>query len=152
SATSPGGKAFIVLNDIATFQVVVPFQESEAAKVQPNQKVKVTFDAIPDLRRDGTVLSVAPSPVNVSGVTTYHATILLSQGDPRMKDGLTAQVGVLTSETDNVLVVPNEFVVKQNGGSFVNVPGVDGKPRLQQFQPGAVGTSSTQVLSGLGEG
>ncbi|HEY1973249.1 MAG TPA: biotin/lipoyl-binding protein, partial [Pseudonocardia sp.] len=50
SATRPGGGAFIVLNNINSYQVVVPFEESDAAKVQPNQKVQVTFDAIPDLQ------------------------------------------------------------------------------------------------------
>src|SRR5262249_19250176 len=123
SATSPGGRAFIVLNDINSFQAVVPFQEAEAAKVAPNQKVRVTFDAIPDLQRDGTVLAVAPNGVNVSGVTNYYATILLTQTDPRMKDGQTAQTAVLLNDTENVLVVPNEFVVKQNGSSYVNIPG-----------------------------
>jgi HlyD family secretion protein len=152
SATSPGGKAFIVLTDINSFQVVVPLQESDAAKVTPHQNVRVTFDAIPGLERDGTVLSVAPSGVNVSGVTNYYATILLTQIDPRMKDGQTAQAAVLITSMDDVLVVPNEYVVHKDGSSYVNVPGADGKPWLQQFQPGAVGDTNTQVLSGLAEG
>ncbi|HEY0574218.1 MAG TPA: efflux RND transporter periplasmic adaptor subunit, partial [Pseudonocardia sp.] len=33
SATRPGGSAFVVLNNIDTFQVVVPFEESDAARV-----------------------------------------------------------------------------------------------------------------------
>src|SRR5882757_5105068 len=41
SATRPGGSAFVVLNNIDTFQVVVPFEESDAARVAPNQKVRV---------------------------------------------------------------------------------------------------------------
>ena len=64
SATQPGGSAFIVLNNINTFQVVVPFEESDTAKVAPNQKVEVTFDALPDLTRDATVLAVAPGGVD----------------------------------------------------------------------------------------
>ncbi|HEX4356191.1 MAG TPA: HlyD family efflux transporter periplasmic adaptor subunit, partial [Pseudonocardia sp.] len=68
SATRPGGSAFMVINNINTFQVVVPFEESDAAKVAPNQKVQVTFDALPDLTRDGTVLSIAPGGVDISGV------------------------------------------------------------------------------------
>jgi HlyD family secretion protein len=48
-AQRPGGTQFMVLDNINTFQVVVPFEESDAAKVAPNQKVDVTFDAVPDL-------------------------------------------------------------------------------------------------------
>jgi HlyD family secretion protein len=152
SATRPGGSAFIVLNNINTFQVVVPFEESDAAKVAPNQKVQVSFDALPDLTRDGTVLSIAPGGVDISGVTNYYATILLTDSDPRLRTGQTAEAGVLVADLENVLVVPNSAVIKQGGGSFVNVPGPDGKPRLQQFQPGLVGDDNTQVLSGLTEG
>jgi HlyD family secretion protein len=152
SATRPGGSAFMVINNINTFQVVVPFEESDAAKVEPNQKVQVTFDALPDLTRDGTVLSIAPGGVDISGVTNYYATILLTDSDPRLKTGQTAEAGVLVSDLENVLVVPNSAVIKQGGRSFVNTPGPEGKPVQAPFQPGLVGDDNTQVLSGLSEG
>ncbi|HEX4358577.1 MAG TPA: HlyD family efflux transporter periplasmic adaptor subunit, partial [Pseudonocardia sp.] len=135
SATRPGGSSFMVINNINTFQVVVPFEESDAAKVAPNQKVEVTFDALPDLTRDGTVLSIAPGGVDISGVTNYYATILLTDSDPRLKTGLTAEAGVLVADLENVLVVPNSAVIKQGGRSFVNTPGPDGKPVQAPFQP-----------------
>jgi len=152
SATRPGGSSFMVINNINTFQVVVPFEESDAAKVAPNQKVQVTFDALPDLTRDGTVLSIAPGGVDISGVTNYYATILLTDTDPRLKTGQTAETGVLVADLENVLVVPNSAVIKQGGRSFVNIPGPDGKPTQAPFQPGLVGDDNTQVLSGLTEG
>jgi HlyD family secretion protein len=152
SATRPGGQAFIVLNDVNSFQVVVPFEESDAAKVKPNQRVDVTFDAVPDLTLPGTVLSIAPSGTAISGVTNYYATVLLSQTDPRLKAGQTAEAGVLVNAVDNVLVVPNSAVIKQGGRSLVSVPGPDGKPVQVPFQPGAVGDDTTQVVSGLHEG
>ena len=152
SATRPGGSAFVVLNNINTFQVVVPFEESDAAKVAPNQKVQVTFDALPDLTRDGTVLSLAPGGVDISGVTNYYATVLLTDTDPRLRSGQTAEAGVLVADLDNVLVVPNSAVIKQGGRSFVNTPGPDGKPVQLSFQPGLVGDDNTQVVSGLNEG
>jgi HlyD family secretion protein len=152
SATRPGGGAFIVLNNLNTFQVIVPFEESDASKVSPNQKVSVNFDAVPDLERDGTVLSVAPTGVNISGVTNYYATVLLTESDPRLHAGQTAEVSVATQAVDNVLLVPNAAVLKDGGQTFVNVPGPDGKPVRTPFQPGIVGDGSTQVLSGLREG
>ena len=152
SATRPGGGAFIVLNNINTFQVVVPFEESDASKVAPNQKVEVTFDALPGLERSGTVMSLAPSGVNISGVTNYYATVLLTESDPRLVAGQTAEVAVATQSVDNVLTVPNAAVLRDGGQSFVNIPGPDGKPIRTPFQPGMVGDSSTQVVSGLREG
>ncbi|MBB6378098.1 HlyD family secretion protein [Pseudonocardia eucalypti] len=152
SATRPGGGAFIVLNDLNTFQVVVPFEESDAAKVSPGQKVDVSFDAVPDLTREGTVLSIAPGGIAISGVTNYYATVLLNESDPRLKAGQTAEAGVRTSSKDNVLVVPNGAVIRQGGRTLVNVPGPDGQPQQVPFQPGVVGDDNTEVLSGLREG
>jgi HlyD family secretion protein len=153
SATRPGGGAFIVLNGVDSFQVVVPFEESDAAKVQPNQKVRVTFDAVPGLEREGTVLSIAPGGLNISGVTNYYATILLAQGDPRLRTGMTAETGVVTGQKDNVLMVPNSAVIEDHGQTFVNVPGPDGQaPVRKPIQRGTVGGSTTEVVSGLREG
>jgi HlyD family secretion protein len=152
SATRPGGGAFIVLNNINSFQVVVPFEESDAARVRPNQDVNVTFDALPDLELPGKVLSIAPNGVNISGVTNYYATILLTKTDPRLKAGQTAQAGVVTNSLDNTLVVPNSAVIRAGGNAYVNVPGPNGQPVRKQFTPGAVGDENTQVLGGLSEG
>ncbi|HEY2204909.1 MAG TPA: hypothetical protein VGH99_10610 [Pseudonocardia sp.] len=152
SATKPGGAAFVVLNNVNAFQVVVPFEDSDASRIKPNQQVEVSLDSVPGLERRGTVLSLAPNGVNISGVTNYYATVLLGETDPRLRSGMTAEAGVLVNQLDNVLSVPSSAVVKRDGRSMVNVPGPDGKPVLREFQPGQVGDDRTQVLSGLGEG
>jgi HlyD family secretion protein len=152
SATRPGGSAFVTLNNLDTFQAVVPFEESDAAKVVPGQKVDVTFDSLPDLKKVGTVQSKAPSGVNISGVTNYYVTVLLDSGDPRLTTGQTAQVGVISSQKENALSVPNAAVIRREGKSFVNVAGPDGQPTLKEFQPGMQGDLRTEVLGGLGEG
>jgi len=113
--------------------------------------VQVSFDALPDLTRDGTVLSIAPGGVDISGVTIITPRSCSPTPDPRLKTGLTAEAGVLVADLDTLLVVPNSAVIKQGGRSFVNTPGPDGKPVQAPFQPGLVGDDNTQVLSGLTE-
>jgi HlyD family secretion protein len=148
----PGGTQFIVLDDVNTFQVVVPFEESDAAKIAPNQKVDVTFDAIPDLTRPGTVMSVAPAGATISSVINYYVTIVLSETDPRLKNGLTAQARVMTNEVDDVLTVPNSAVRKRGDQSTVTVIDANGQQQQVNFQAGLVGDDRTQVISGLKEG
>jgi HlyD family secretion protein len=148
----PGGVQFLVLDNVNSFQVVVPFEESDAAKVAPNQKVTLTFDAFPDLTRTGTVLSVAPVGATISSVINYYVTIVLSETDPRLKDGLTAQARVVTNEVDDVLTVPNSAVRKSGNLSTVTVIDPNGTEEQVRFQAGLVGDSSTQVISGLREG
>lgn len=151
SPSRPGGTQFLVLNNIDQFQVVVPFNESDAASIQPNQRVDVTFDAIPDLTASGTVVSVAPQGTSIAGVISYYATIALTNTDPRMKGGQTATANVVTSETPNVLTVPSSAVRQVDGRSVVSVVGPSG-PVDVPFQPGVVGLDRTEVVSGLQEG
>ncbi|MGH3842826.1 MAG: HlyD family efflux transporter periplasmic adaptor subunit [Pseudonocardiaceae bacterium] len=151
-AARPGGTQFLVLDDINSFQVVVPFEESDAAKVAPNQKVNVTFDAIPDLTRAGTVVSVAPAGSNISSVINYYVTVILNETDPRLKGGQTAQARVITNEVEDVLTVPNSAVRKRGDQSTVTIIDATGTQQQVRFQPGLIGDDRTQVISGLREG
>ena len=148
----PGGDQFLVLDDVNSFQVVVPFEESDAAKIAPNQKVDVTFDALPDLTRTGTVLAVGPVGATISSVINYYVTVVLSETDPRLKDGLTAQARVVTNEVDDVLTVPNSAVRKRGDQSTVTAIDANGQQQQVKFQAGLVGDDRTQVISGLREG
>lgn len=151
--TTAGGSAFMVLDNIDTFQLVVPFEESDAARVAPNQQVEVSVDAIPDLRAPATVLAIAPSGTPSSGIVEYYATIVLREGsDPRLKDGQTALADVIVESVDNVLRVPSAAVRRDASGTVVDVRGEDGRPVPTPFTAGAVGDEYTQVLSGLREG
>jgi HlyD family secretion protein len=152
-AGATGGGAFMVLNNIDSFQLVVPFEESDAARVAPNQQVEVTVDAIPDLRAPATVLSIAPSGNQSSGIVEYYATIVLREGsDPRLRDGQTALADVLVESQENVLRVPTAAVRRDATGTVVDVRGEDGRPVPTPFQAGAVGDEYTEVVSGLREG
>ena len=151
-AARPGGTQFMLLDDVNSFQVVVPFEESDATKVAPNQKVNVTFDAIPDLTRAGTVVSVAPSGSNISSVINYYVTVVLNEVDPRLKNGQTAQARVITNEVDDVLTVPNSAIRKRGDQSTVTIIDAAGNQQQIRFQPGLVGDDRTQVISGLREG
>jgi HlyD family secretion protein len=149
---APGGGAFIVLNNIDSFQLVVPFEESDAARVAPNQRVEVTVDAVPDLRADATVLAIAPSGNSTTGVVRYYATIVLTEDDDRLRDGQTALADVMVQAVDNVLRVPSAATRTDAGRLVVDVRGPDGAPIPTPFQAGLVGDEFTEVVSGLTEG
>ena len=145
----PGGTQFIVLDGVETFQVVVPFEQSDAAKIAPNQNVDVGFDAVPDLVKHGTVMAIGPAATSTSNVVSYYVTVVLNDGDQRLRDGQTAQVAVHTSEVRDVPAVPNAAVHRQGGQTTVTVVGFDGAQRTVPIQTGVVGDDLTQVVSGL---
>ena len=148
----PGGTQFIVLDNIDEFQVVATYTETDAAQISAGQKVRLTFDAVPDLEATGTVVSVSPTATAISGVVSYYVTVVLPKGDPRLKSGMTAQVEVLTKEVPGVLAVPSAAVHTQNGTSVVTVVDPNGTQRTVNVQVGATGDGKTQILSGITEG
>ena len=152
SPNRPGGTQFMVLDNIDEFQVVMAYTETDASSIAPGQKVRLTFDAVPDLELTGSVLSVSPTATAISGVISYYVTVVLPTGDPRLKSGMTAQAEVLTKEIAGVLAVPSAAVRTQNGTSVVTVLDSDGTQRTVTVQTGATGDGKTQILSGVTEG
>ena len=152
SPNRPGGTQFMVLDNIDEFQVVMAYTETDASSIAPGQKVRLTFDAVPDLELTGSVLSVSPTATAISGVISYYVTVVLPQGDPRLKSGMTAQAEVLTKEVPGVLAVPGAAVRTQNGTSVVTVLDPNGTQRTVTVQTGATGDGKTQILSGVTEG
>ncbi len=152
SPTRPGGSQFIVLSGLDQLQVVLPFEESDAAQIKKGQSVDIQLDAVPDLVAKGTVASVAPTATPISGVVSYYATVNLDTRDPRERDGQSANVTVLTAERTGVLTVPNSAVHQQGDASTVTVYEPSGDQRTVSIEAGLVGQDRTEVVSGLNEG
>ncbi|HZZ51477.1 MAG TPA: hypothetical protein VFE65_31685 [Pseudonocardia sp.] len=148
----PGAGALITLKNLNSFRIVAPFEETDAALVAPNQRVKITFDAVPGLESDGTVGSITPTGAQLKDVNNYYATILLSQADPRLKGGMTAQSKVIVGAAENALVVPTAAIERAGSTGTVEVLQPDHTTRKVQVQLGMQGDATTQVLAGLIEG
>ncbi len=151
-ASRPGGTQFMVLSDVKKLQLVLPFEQSDAAQVLPNQKVSVQVDAVPDAVLDGHVVSIAPSSTANSGAISYYVTVGLDQSDSKLRDGQTARGTVHTLEKDNVLSVANAAVHRQGSTTTVVLLASDGSQQSAPFEAGVVGSDRTEVLSGLTEG
>ncbi|MCD2195378.1 biotin/lipoyl-binding protein [Actinomycetospora endophytica] len=150
--TQPGGSNFVVLQNPGLFQAVAPFEESDAVSITPAQDASVSVDAIPDRTFSGSVLAVAPSSTAISNVVNYYVTVTLTQNDPRLRDGQTARVSVITGNAPNMLSVPNTAVRHEGDRSSVVVVTADGRRIPTTFTPGLVGADRTEVLAGLTEG
>ncbi|MDT7560309.1 MAG: HlyD family secretion protein [Pseudonocardiales bacterium] len=151
-AQRPGGPSFLTLKDVNSFQVVAPYEESDAALIAPNQKVEVSFDAVPGLTEVGTVSSVAPAGTQIQDVTNYYVSVVLNGVDPRLKGGLTAETKVVVGNADNVLVVPTAAVQRGGQSGVVQVMQPDGTQRQVQVLLGMIGDTNTEIVEGLNEG
>ena len=79
----------------------------------------------------------------------YYVTVLLTETDPRLRNGQTAQAAVHTDELRDVAAVPNSAVHQEAGQTTVTVVEPGWAERTVPFQAGVVGDALTQVVSGL---
>ena len=152
SGNSAGASSFIVLSSDSGFQAVVPFAETDAARLQPNQAATATFDAVSGLSLPAHVLAVSVNATVISNVVNYYATFTLDSSDPRLKAGMTANLSVVVAEGDNVLVVPSSAISRRGQAATVTVVQPDGTRVITPIETGVVGDSATEVTSGVKEG
>jgi HlyD family secretion protein len=161
TAEAPGGpaplptagatNAFMVIGNVSGMEVVIPFAESDAARVAFNQAAQITFDAVPNLTISGHVIAIASAATVTSGVVNYYATVSLNQTNPALKQGMTANATVIVSRSANALTVPNLAITHSGGQAFVMVYSA-GQQTLTPIETGVVGDQFTEVTGGLNDG
>lgn len=154
SSSSTAGSAssgFMVIDDNSSLVAVLPFAETDAAKLAVNQPVALTFDAFSGLTISGHVLSVSPSATVVSNVVDYYVTFVLNRTDPRLREGMTVNAAVTVAEADSAVRVPNAAVRTQNGTTMVTVLS-NGQQVPTEVVTGIVGDTYTEIKAGLNEG
>ena len=151
SSAAAASSGFMVIDDNSSLVAVMPFAETDAAKLAVNQPVALTFDAISGLTISGHVLSISPSATVVSNVVDYYATFVLNRTDPRLREGMTVNAAVTVAQADHAVRVPNAAVRTQNGTTMVIV--LSGTQQVPtEVVTGVVGDTYTEIKGGLNEG
>ncbi|MFA5270396.1 MAG: efflux RND transporter periplasmic adaptor subunit [Patescibacteria group bacterium] len=144
--------------------VDISLNEVDIINVHQDDKATVTFDAIEDLSISGTVATVDMIATTNQGVVSYNATIAFDTQDERIKPGMSASATIITSITQDVLVVPSSAVKTQGSVSYVEVPNSNveesqigqaislGSVKKQVVTIGGSDDTSTEIVSGLNEG
>jgi len=148
---SSASAGFMVIDDNSSYVAVMPFAETDAARLAANQTTSLTFDAIPNLTISGHVLSISPSATVVSNVVDYYVSFVLNRTDPRLREGMTANASVIVAEADNALRVPNAAVHTTGGTTMVTVLS-SGQQVSTEVVTGVVGDTYTEIKAGLNEG
>jgi HlyD family secretion protein len=151
SGTSGGSSGFMVIDDNSSFVAVMPFAETDSARLAANQTVALTFDAIPNLTISGHVLTISPSATVVSNVVNYYVSFVLNRTDPRLRAGMTTNASVTVAQADNAVRVPNAAVRTSGGTSMVTVLS-NGQQVATEVITGVVGDTFTEIKAGLNDG
>jgi multidrug efflux pump subunit AcrA (membrane-fusion protein) len=151
SSGSSSSSGFATIDNLKNLEVVAGFAEADATKIAVGQPATVTLAALPSTEVAGVVTAISPTSVVTSNVVTYDETITLKDPPATVLDGMTADVSVVVATAANVLEVPSAAVTTTELASTVTVL-KDGKQVTTRVTVGLVGSSTTQILSGVTAG
>jgi len=130
--------------------VDIDIDEVDIKEISVGQQAEITFDAYPELKLPALVDSVSPLATNKGGITVVEVTLQLTQSDPRIMSGFSAQVEIMVEEVHDVVRVPTEAVAEKQGRHFVYL--IEGETqRIIQVKLGKGNDQYVEVLSGLKE-
>jgi macrolide-specific efflux system membrane fusion protein len=155
-AVNPGqvvtaADAVVVLSDRLIVQAQV--DETDIGRVQTGQRASITLDAYPETVVRATVEHVYYESKVVSNVTVYYVDLIPDEIPQVFRSGMSADVRIISDLRENVLLVPSEYIDRQDGSSFVTVfRAGETKPQKQEILTGISDEENTEVLGGLEAG
>ncbi len=160
---------FTIANDLREMEVHGKIDEADVGQLKVGQATQFTVDAYPDQTFSGRVLQIRKAPEVVQNVVTYTAIVSAPNPDLLLLPGMTAQLRIAVSKTEDVLKIPNQALrfrpkdagaapARQNTNQAINsatvwIVGEHGRPDPIAVRIGASDDDGAALLEGpLDEG
>lgn len=152
---------FVIAEDLAAMKLEVKVDEADVGQVAVGQPTTFTVDAYPGKTFEAVITRVnvgsntddTATATSTSNVISYGAVLSVDNKDLALRPGMTATASILTSQENDVFIVPNAALrfqpVADNApdGGFSLFKG----PRDSAGQEVTIGRGARQSLSVLGE-
>jgi RND family efflux transporter MFP subunit len=146
-----GTSAAAGVADLSKLQVKVTVAEVDMAKLKVGDTAQMTLDALPGNTYTAKVVAIGPVGTVTQGVVNYPVTVSVSDNDPAIKPGMTANLAITVDQRQNVLLVPIRAVRTQGNQKIVTVL-YKGQQIPVPVQLGLENDTSAEITSGLQEG
>ena len=164
-STFSSGSTIVKIEDRSVMRGMLDMNEIDVTKMSLGMKARVEIDALPAEKFTGTIRKIAPASKDASqtgqaaaasadSVVRYEVEIHLDGNSPRLRSGMTAKCSLDTLRKPNVLLLPSEYIGRENGATFVMVAPtkVGEKAKRQSVVIGATAGSKVEIISGVAEG
>jgi RND family efflux transporter MFP subunit len=145
--------AVATLPDLTQMESQTYINEVDVRKISVGQKVKITLDADPTKRLDGTVTQIAnvgeQKPNQDSKV--FEVKIEIATADTTLRPGMTTANEILTASVPNVLSIPLEAVVGDAGYQYAFKKS-GSRVVKQMIETGSMNDNEIIVRRGLAKG
>ncbi len=148
-ATVTPATPLLQLVDVDPVLVTIPVAERETAFIRPGMRAAVRADAIPGRTFSGVVASI--SPVLATSTRTAEVRIEVPNPDRLLRPGMTARVDLKLVTRVDVVTVPVDAVLEQEGVKRLFVV-VQGAARARQVETGIGDGMRVEIRRGLAAG
>lgn len=141
-----------VISD-ARLEIEVNVPEADVAKIAIGDLAKITLDAYgSDLIFGAKIITIEPAETIIEGVATYKTILQFVKDDSRIKSGMTANIDIVTDQRENVIIIPQRYVITRNGDKIVRrlTGGIIEEVKIAIGLRGSDG--NVEIISGLNEG
>ena len=151
------GTEVLTIADLTRMIINAHVNQADVSRLSAGLKVDIQVEAIPGLVVQGQVERIAPQATILNGIKGFAARILLTEIDPRIQPGMTANIKIPVQSAAGVVAVPlgavfteyNETLKKQERYVYVQQ-----QERFQRrlIQIGVADYFFAEILSGLNPG
>jgi HlyD family secretion protein len=154
-AAVTAGQALFTLAADSAYVVRAQVDEQDIIDVHLGQPVRITGQDFPGRTIAGHISRIDPVAQKSTDASSTSmqvlTTIALDRSPTFLKDGMSADVDIVTTNVPHAIVVPSDAIQKAGATSYVYV--VDGGiAKKRNVKTGAAGNGTIQVLSGLAAG
>lgn len=133
------------------YEIDVNIYEEDIVKVDIEDPVDISLVAFPDETFLGKVISIDPAEKLIEDVVYYKVIIDFEEIPEGLKPGMTADLLIKTDSRENVLVIPEDAILKEDGKIMVEVL-KDEEIEKREIEIGLEGSNDmVEVVSGLQE-
>lgn len=147
--SSGTSNSIFMLSDISNLKIMVNVLEKDISSLDYIKTANIRTDAYPDEVFPGKFkkISQAVDP----GTRTMPAEISIDNKDKLLKPGMFARVEVVLEEHNDVLILPEQCVLKDDTGTFVYSVTDDLTAVKKYVEIGINSDNKTEIKSGIGD-
>jgi HlyD family secretion protein len=148
------GFPFMQVVNPARMQVRARVNQADIEELRQGQSVHIGLDAYPELSFMGKIERIAAvAQTSAFSTKTRNLVVIFSINgtDPKLLPDLSAAVDIEISREPNILVVPRDAVVRENGKTFVLAKSGSGYEK-REVKLGAANDVEQVVVSGVEKG
>ncbi|WDV45480.1 HlyD family efflux transporter periplasmic adaptor subunit [Clostridiaceae bacterium M8S5] len=140
--------------DLESFGIKMNVDESDVLKVKEGQKAIIKVAALKDVQYEGIVDSVSYEGKVNNGTAEYIVSLKLTKNENMnmLRLGMSANAEIILQSKKGVLLVPKQYVKKDEKGYYVMVQKNGDKSEKVYVKVGLVDNDKSEIISNLKEG